>query len=158
MVSAVVRVLRDEGLVTLHGPGVRAAVPNVPAPGGTHTVADPIAETVRKRLADHTYPPGQRLPPNRLLAVEFDTSLTTARLALLQLTLEGLLRPWQPYETPGTYATDPVREAREALLLADLQASMRRGGWTRAEYSDAVERALHALIGSVGRPKAGGGP
>ncbi|WP_411574900.1 GntR family transcriptional regulator [Streptomyces fradiae] len=123
-------------------------------PHSTGTATDLVVQAIRERLAEHTYQPGQRMPPQQCFAIEFDTSRTTVRLAFLQLTLEGLLRPHQTYETPGTYVLDPSQEAREAHLLADLQAAMRRGGWTRAEYPDAVERALHVLIGSAGRAGA----
>ncbi|MEU8543120.1 GntR family transcriptional regulator [Streptomyces sp. NPDC048717] len=157
MATAVTRVLRDEGLVTLDGfPGVRALGPAGRPPHRTGTATDLVVQTIRKRLTDQTYQPGRRLPPQRSLAVEFDTSRTTIQLVFVQLRLEGLLRLHQTSETPGTYVLDPSRQAREALLLADLQVAMRRGGWTRAEYPDVVERALHVLVGSAGR--AGGEP
>ncbi|MFB7936722.1 GntR family transcriptional regulator [Streptomyces sp. NPDC056049] len=157
MTTAVTRVLRDEGLVTLDGlPGVRALEPAGRPARRTSTATDLVVETIRKRLTDHTYQPGERMPPQQSLAIELDTSRTTIQLAFLQLTLEGLLRRHQAAETPGTYVLDPSREAREALLLADLQMARRRGGWTWAEYPDVVERALHVLVGSAAR--AGGGP
>ncbi|MFH9955986.1 GntR family transcriptional regulator [Streptomyces roseolus] len=155
MTTAVIRVLRDEGLVALDGfPGVRALGPADRPPRSTGTATDLVVQAIRKRLTDHTYQPGHRMPPQQSLAVEFDTSRTTIQLAFLQLTLEGLLRRHQAAETPGTYVLDPSRQAREALLLADLQVAMRRGGWTRAEYPDVVERALHVLIGSAARAGA----
>ncbi|WP_282693515.1 GntR family transcriptional regulator [Streptomyces sp. CC208A] len=157
MATAVTRVLRDEGLVTLDGfPGVRALEPAGRPQRRTSTATDLVVEAIRKRLTDHTYQPGERMPSQQSLAIEFDTSRTTVQVALVQLRLEGLLRPNQTFETPGTYVLDPSREAREALLLADLRAAMRRGGWTRAEYPDVVERALHVLVGSAGR--TGGEP
>ncbi|MFD7975281.1 GntR family transcriptional regulator [Streptomyces sp. NPDC059071] len=149
---AVVRILRNEGLVELDGFGVRAAMPGAPVSARAVTLTDLIEQTVRKRLADHTYPPGWLLPPQREIAAEFATSLTTVRLPLTQLVLEGHLRPHLPHETPGTYAVDHEQEAREALLLADLQAAMYRGRWTRGEYPHAVERAMHQLVGSVRHP------
>ncbi|MGW6391667.1 GntR family transcriptional regulator [Streptomyces sp. NPDC055103] len=155
MTTAVTRVLRDEGMVALDGfPGVRALGPAGKPPQGTSTATDLVVQGIRKRLTDHVYQHGQRMPTQQSLAVEFDTSRTTIQLVFLQLTLEGLLRPHQLSETPGTYVLDPSREAREALLLADLQVARRRGGWTWAEYPDAVERALHILIGSAGRAGA----
>lgn len=149
--KAVVRVLRDEGLVTLEGSlGVRAAPPGHRIPVGALTLTDLITQAIRKRLADRVYPPGRLLPPPRQIAAGFDTSVTTVRLPLAQLTLEGLLRPHLAHETPGIYAVDHEQEAREALLLADLQAAMNRGAWTRGEFPDAVERALHGLISVFG--------
>ncbi|MFD5109051.1 GntR family transcriptional regulator [Streptomyces cinereoruber] len=152
MATAVIRVLRDEGLVALDGfPGVRALGPGGQPAHRTDTATDLVVQAIRQRLTDHTYQPGERMPPQQSLALEFDTSRTTIQLAFVQLRLEGLLRPHQVSETPGTYVLDPSREAREALLLADLQVAMRRGGWTRVEYPDVVERALHVLVGSAGR-------
>ncbi|MFJ4338692.1 winged helix-turn-helix domain-containing protein [Streptomyces sp. NPDC088915] len=157
MATAVTRVLRDEGLVALDGfPGVRALGPAGQPPHRAGTATDLVVEAIRQRLTDHTYQPGERMPSQQALAVELDTSRTTVQLALVQLRLEGLLRPNQTSETPGTYVLDPSREAREALLLADLRVAMRRGGWTRAEYPDVVERTLHVLVGSAAR--AGGEP
>ncbi|MEQ4608272.1 GntR family transcriptional regulator [Streptomyces cavourensis] len=153
--TAVIRVLRDEGLVALDGfPGVRALGPEGQPAHHTSTATDLVVQAIRTRLTDHTYEPGARMPPQQSLAIEFDTSRTTIQLAFLQLTLEGLLRRHQVAERPGTYVLDPSRQAREALLLADLQVAMRRGGWTRAEYPDAVERALHVLVGSAARAGA----
>lgn len=153
LTSAVVRVLRDEGLLKFDGSlGVRAIGPRTRGPGVTGTVTDRIVETVRERLASKVYPPGQRLPVPRQFAEEFNTVAPTVRLALLQLTLEGLLRPAHSHEAAGTYAVDPSREAREAHLVADLQTALNRGGWERAEYPDVVARALHVLMGSAGEP------
>lgn len=148
--KAAVRVLRDEGLVSIEGAfGVRAVPPGSCVSMGAVTLTDLITQAVRKRLTDHTYPPGRLLPTQREIADEFGTSVTTVRLPLIQLVLEGYLRPHLPHESPGTYAVDHEKAAREALLLADLQAAMNRGGWTRGEYPDAIERAMHQLVSSV---------
>ncbi|MFJ8300123.1 winged helix-turn-helix domain-containing protein [Streptomyces sp. NPDC094447] len=133
MTTAVTRVLRDAGLVALNGlTGVRALGPEGQPAHHTSTATDLVVQAIRKRLTDHTYQPGQRMPPQQSLAIEFDTSRTTIQLAFLQLTLEGLLRRHQAAETPGIYVLDPSRKARETLLLADLQVAMRRGGWGSA--------------------------
>ncbi|MFD0371115.1 GntR family transcriptional regulator [Streptomyces sp. NPDC127114] len=156
---AAVRVLRDEGLVKVDGPfGVRAVPPGSCVTTGAVTLTDLITQTVRQRLANRTYPPGQLLPTQRQIAAEFGTSLQTVRLPLTQLILEGYLRPHRPHESPGTYAVDHEQEAREARLLADLQAAMYRGGWTRGEYPHAVERAMHQLVGFLGHQVLAGLP
>ncbi|MFG2116619.1 hypothetical protein ACGFRB_28945 [Streptomyces sp. NPDC048718] len=150
VVRAVVRVLRDEGLVTIHAfSGVRAAHRGALPTHGPFTVTDLIASTIRKRIGDHEYPPGTPLPQRTALAEEFDTTVQALQVPILQLTLEGLVRPHLPHEVPGTYTVDHRQADREARLLADLEAAMRLGCWTRGEFPDAVERALHVLIGSL---------
>lgn len=152
MVTAVARVLRDEGLVALDGfHGVRARWPAGQPAHHTSTATDLVVQAIRKRLTDHTYQPGEHMPPQQALAIELDTSRTTIQLAFVQLRLEGLLRPHRTTEMPGTYVLDPSRQAREARLLVDLQVAMRRGGWTRVDFPDVVERALHVLVGSAAR-------
>ncbi|WP_193097210.1 GntR family transcriptional regulator [Streptomyces sp. C8S0] len=111
MATAVTRVLRDEGLVALDGfPGVRALGPAGRPPHRTSTATDLVVEAIRKRLTDHIYQPGERMPSQQALAVELDTSRTTVQLALVQLRLEGLLRPIRCPRRPGP--TSSIRRGR----------------------------------------------
>lgn len=50
-----------------------------------------VADTLRARIADRTYPPGQPLPSEPDLAAEFGSGKDTVRDALALLVNEGLL-------------------------------------------------------------------
>nr|WTB31738.1 winged helix-turn-helix domain-containing protein [Streptomyces sp. NBC_00830] len=50
-----------------------------------------LAEEIRRRIADGTYPAGGRLPGTVALAAEFDVSQSTASRTLSHLRSEGLV-------------------------------------------------------------------
>jgi DNA-binding GntR family transcriptional regulator len=50
-----------------------------------------LADEVRRRIQDGTYPAGGRLPGTVALAAEFDVSQSTASRALSHLRSEGLV-------------------------------------------------------------------
>lgn len=50
-----------------------------------------VAAEIRRRIADGTYPAGERLPGSVALAAEFDVSQSTASRALASLRPEGLV-------------------------------------------------------------------
>ncbi|MFC7928751.1 hypothetical protein [Streptomyces cinereoruber] len=146
--SAVVSVLRREGLVeTQKGNGVRARPkgdqPNAPGP---LFHGDRIVATIRERVQSGVYPLGLRLPNQTVLGQEFFVGAQGARIALIELMLEGVLRPARSGEMSGTYPVDHVREQREERLVYDLRDAMNRGGWWRAEFPEAVERAMKTLL------------
>jgi DNA-binding GntR family transcriptional regulator len=50
-----------------------------------------LAAEIRRRIADGTYPAGERLPGTVALAAEFDVSQSTATRAVSSLRAEGLV-------------------------------------------------------------------
>ncbi len=54
-----------------------------------------LAEHLRHRIADGTYPPGSQIPPEVTLGRQFSLSPMTVRRAIGILTDEGLLKPLQ---------------------------------------------------------------
>ncbi|WP_239137935.1 GntR family transcriptional regulator [Sphaerisporangium rufum] len=49
-----------------------------------------IAEVIKKRIADGTYPPDTAIPSEHELVREFDVARGTARKVLVQLTADGV--------------------------------------------------------------------
>src|SRR4051795_9694626 len=61
-----------------------------------------VTETLRERLDDGTYQPGDRLPSEPNLAAELGVHRLTVRRALEELSREGLV---QPRQGAGTFVT-----------------------------------------------------
>ena len=93
-----------------------------------------IEQTLRTRIA--SLRPGQRLPSDADLCVEFDVSRMTARHAMAQLAEEGLVR-----RDPGrgTFVAEPPTQ-RRANFLMTFSHEMRRQG--RVPSSRIVERLV----------------
>ncbi|MFF5760767.1 winged helix-turn-helix domain-containing protein [Streptomyces longwoodensis] len=53
-----------------------------------------IAEALRKRIADGTYPVGSRLPGVVELSAEFDVAVSTVHRAVATLREEGRIETW----------------------------------------------------------------
>jgi GntR family transcriptional regulator len=77
------------------------------------TVHREVAQTLRTRIRERTYPPGGRLPSEQDLAQELGVARDTIRLALGLLRAEGLLRT---YRGRGTFVAEspPLRERGSA--------------------------------------------
>lgn len=76
---------------------------------GPETVHREVAETLRARIREQTYPPGGKLPSEQDLSQELNVARDTVRLALGLLRAEGLLRT---YRGRGTFVVEnpPLRE------------------------------------------------
>ena len=72
---------------------------------------------------DRDVPPGSPVPPERTLAVEFDTSRTTVRQALQELVVEGRL---ERIQGKGTFVAKP--KVSQALRLTSYTEDMRAQG------------------------------
>ncbi|MFF2375934.1 GntR family transcriptional regulator [Streptomyces xiamenensis] len=70
-----------------------------------------------------TLPPGTPVPPERSLAIEFDTSRTTVRQALQELVVEGRL---ERIQGKGTFVAKP--KVSQALQLTSYTEDMRAQG------------------------------
>ncbi len=68
----------------------RGAGPLEPVP--RKSLADDIAERLRSRIFDGTYPPGEKLPPERELARQLNVNRGSIREALKKLQHLGLIR------------------------------------------------------------------
>ncbi|MDP9395381.1 MAG: GntR family transcriptional regulator [Actinomycetota bacterium] len=80
---------------------------------------------LKQHLLDmtETLPPGSPVPPERSLAVEFDTSRTTVRQALQELVAEGRL---QRVQGKGTFVAKP--KVTQNLQLTSYTEDMRAQG------------------------------
>lgn len=93
IVSAALRELRELGLVETRRAGTRPRITGkswTTAPPGS-SMQDHITSSMRARITDGTYLPGDRIPSRAALASEFGVSIATVRRALLPLVDEGLL-------------------------------------------------------------------
>lgn len=76
-------------------------------------VSDLIAETLGRQLTEGLYRPGERLPPERLLATQLGVSRPTLRAALERLETQGRLRRLQG---GGTFVEDNAIDRAGDLL------------------------------------------
>ncbi len=88
-------------------------------PVKTRRLADEIADRIRQMILEGSLRPGDRLPAERQLAEQFDTSRPTIRDSLMLLENEGLLQMQrgglQVVDATGT----TIREPLTALFHAD---------------------------------------
>ncbi|GAA2471847.1 GntR family transcriptional regulator [Streptomyces thermolineatus] len=116
--------------------------------GGT-TARVPKYYRLKRHLQEMTeqLPPGSPVPPERTLAVEFDTSRTTVRQALQELVVEGRL---ERIQGKGTFVAKP--KVAQTLQLTSYTEDMRAQGLEPASrlldtgYVTADER-LAGLLG-----------
>lgn len=83
-----------------------------PGRGSTRDTIEHITAAVRKRIADGTYQPGQRIPTVAEFAKEFSCRRWLARTALGVLKSEGLLYSLNP---KGHFVCSDVAAARNAV-------------------------------------------
>ncbi len=84
-----------------------------------------IADVLRRRIADGTYPVGSKLPPISQLQAEFDVpGLNTIRSAYAPLMAEGLLRGEQGVGV-WVLATPPPRDLTVSDALDELRTAHR---------------------------------
>jgi len=68
--------------------------------------AEDVMRRMETALLDGTWPPGSRLPAERMLAEQYDVSRNTVREAIQRLAARGLL---QSRRGAGVFATDQLR-------------------------------------------------
>lgn len=92
-----------------------------------------IADSLRQRLIEGQWQPGQRLPPERELCEQFDVSQITVRRALQILVEDNLVERRQG---AGTFAASAAQR-KIPILNTDFFGSMRR-------HAPRLERRLHS--------------
>jgi GntR family transcriptional regulator len=96
-----------------------------------------IADDLRKKIADGTYPPGAKLPSQRALADEYRTTTNTASRAVRMLADEGLV---QPHSTMGTYVLrapgGPEPSPEYLKLVAEIEQLTARLGALEARVDE----------------------
>jgi GntR family transcriptional regulator len=104
--------------------------PGEPEQDDNAQAAEPAARVPKYyRLKRHllemtqTMPPGTPVPPERTLALDFDTSRTTVRQALAELVVEGRL---ERIQGKGTFVAKP--KVAQALQLTSYTEDMRAQG------------------------------
>jgi GntR family transcriptional regulator len=80
-----------------------------------------IADDLRKQIKAGRYKPGDRLPSNKAMAADYNTSTETVRRALRVLTDDLLIGA---HSTLGTFVLRPDAEAAPSADLARMQAAL----------------------------------
>jgi GntR family transcriptional regulator len=113
--------------IALEAQGPPTATP--PLESGLESALETVRVPKYYRLKQHllnltqTMPPGTPVPPERLLATEFDTSRTTVRQALAELVVEGRL---ERIQGKGTFVAKP--KVAQSLQLTSYTEDMRAQG------------------------------
>ncbi len=81
-----------------------------------------VAESLRQRITEGALKPGERTPPQRDLAREYNVALSTVRGALELLRAEGYISSKQG---DGTFATLPDESQQLNVLVANGEAAVR---------------------------------
>lgn len=97
-----------------------------------------VANAIAAAISEGRYHPGQRLPPERELAEEFEVSRPTVREAMLALEIRGLV---EPRHGSGIY----VRQAEEELETSDLDI----GAFELTEARALLEGEVAALAATT---------
>jgi GntR family transcriptional regulator len=98
-----------------------------------------VAQVLRARIADGTYPPGARLPTEMALREEFGIARVTVRQALAQLAKDHLIEPRQG---SGTYVRPDAGTTfgqRFRGSLIDLMAETKRARVVQLEIERAAQ-------------------
>ena len=103
--------------------------------GSRHT----IAEALRQRILDGTYPPGSRIPTHRALAEEFGISSVTLQRAIDRLAEFGLV---EARGSLGTFVPATVSAAGGVIALV-FHDQPNEGSWNR--FLATLQRSAEAL-------------
>ena len=109
-----------------------------------------VAETIKFRILNNTYSPGERIPSAKELAEEFGVSNITIRKAVEHLSNEGFVNPKQGY---GTLVAELNQEVVEIRITGNFRewldsASEKTVGFC-AEVLELVETEPHEKIRSI---------
>ncbi len=102
-----------------------------------------IADWLKRGIVEGTYPPGERLPSIRELALELSVTPNTLQRALSILEEEGLIRTER---TSGKFVTRDggrIRALRDELMtgrIRELVADFKKHGYSYEEINACLER------------------
>ena len=82
-----------------------------------------IVEKVEHLIDSGQYPPGSRLPPERVLAEQFDVSRPTIREAIIALEVRGRV---EVKTSSGVYVIDKLNESSNKLLVSAFELTQAR--------------------------------
>ena len=113
-----------------------------------------LMDALRMRIVNGTYPPGERIPAVRELAMEAGVNPNTMQRALAELEREGLL---VSQRTSGRFVTDDqdlmqalrVNMARE--YIAEMFEMLRRLGLSPEQSNAAIDRFQEEQAAAAGR-------
>lgn len=113
-----------------------------------------LMDALRMRIVNGTYPPGERIPAVRELAMEAGVNPNTMQRALAELEREGLLISQR---TSGRFVTDDqdlmqalrVNMARE--YIAEMFEMLRRLGLSPEQSNAAIDKFQEEQAAAAGR-------
>lgn len=110
-----------------------------------------VAEQIRQKIADGTYPPGHELPPIKDLMREYEVSRTPVLTALKLLADEGLLNPGR-----GRRRTTVRDNKRIRIPFSRYDSVVRPGGssgpWETACAEQGLEGEMKTITVDTKRP------
>ena len=107
-----------------------------------------LMDALRMRIVNGTYPPGERVPAVRELAMEAGVNPNTMQRALAELEREGLL---VSQRTSGRFVTDDpelVKRLRTEMAeeyIAEMFRMLKRLGLSREDSASAVREYYEGL-------------
>jgi GntR family transcriptional repressor for pyruvate dehydrogenase complex len=132
-------------------------------------ISDAVAASLERRILEGSLKPGDRLPPERELAVEFGVSRPSLREAIQKLSSKGML---QSRQGGGTYVTDRLESSffdpwhdmlgahpnlREDMLEFRRMLEGQAAEWAAERATEAdqarLDQALAALAATPSWPK-----
>ncbi len=102
-----------------------------------------IIELIRVGIANGTYPPGEKMPAVRELAMQAGVNPNTMQRALSELERDGLLHTERTngrFVTENEGALQALRESLAEAYIAELFDKARRLGMTDTQIVEAVNR------------------
>ena len=103
-----------------------------------------VAEQIRQKIADGTYPPGHELPGIEELMVEYGVSRTPVRAALKLLPVDGLLNPGR-----GRRKTTVRDNRRIRVSFSRYNSVMQPGGPSGPWETACAEQGLDGQMKTV---------
>lgn len=138
-------------------------------PVGRGSLADEVAERLRRRIVDGEFAPGARLPTGSQLAAEYGVSMSVVREAMSRLKHDGLIRSVQgagafvaPQDPPRAFRLDDLPVSPNSLVrIFELRRAVEgEAAWLAAqrrqpEHLQGLQQALDEMAAAVAAGKDG---